>query len=244
MRHDKQNILVTRPLAGQQIEYARILGLNPVVEPALEFRFPEYWDEVLEKINSHPKSAWAFTSSNGVKALARLMDAGLQVRPEKQLYAVGVKTREALRELGLDAKIPRIQDGEHLGELITREGNIHSVIHFHGNLSRKEMSNRLIQEDIEVIRLEVYETIIKPVSMPEKPVSAVLFCSPSAVEGFKQGQGFDDELPALFAIGSTTAEALRQETDQKIEVADEPDVELLLRTAADYLFNKDEIEHE
>src|SRR5699024_6605808 len=105
------------------------------------------------------------------------------VRPETQLFAVGAKTREALRELGLDAKIPGIQDGEHLGELITREEKTHSVIHFHGNLSREDMSSRLIQAGIEVIRLEVYETIIKPVSMPDKPVSAALFCSPSAVRG-------------------------------------------------------------
>lgn len=239
MRHDKQNILVTRPLTGQQVEYARILGLKAIIEPALEFQFPTYWDEILGTINEHSRSDWVFTSTNGVKALAELMDAGLQVRPEIQLFAVGAKTGEALQQLGLNAKVPRIQDGKHLGRLILEEGRVESVIYFHGNLSRDEMTSQLIEGGIEVIELEVYKTIINPVSLPKVPVSAVLFYSPSAVEGFKRGQGFDGELPALFAIGSTTAEALRKETSHGVEVAEEPDTEALLRKVADHLFEYD-----
>ncbi|WP_372638474.1 uroporphyrinogen-III synthase, partial [Fodinibius sp.] len=72
MRQNKQNILVTRPLSAQQLEYARILGLEPIVEPALEFNFPDYWDGVLKVINNHLKSDWVFTSANGVKALGEL----------------------------------------------------------------------------------------------------------------------------------------------------------------------------
>jgi uroporphyrinogen-III synthase len=240
MRQDKRNILVTRPLSAQQFEYARILGLEPIIEPALQFNFPDYWDSVLKVINENLKSDWVFTSVNGVKALEELMNAGLQVRPEVQIFAVGAKTRDALQELGLDAKIPRRQDGKHLAELIIREGKINSVIYFHGNLSRDEMTDRLRDDGIEVVELEVYETIINPVQMPNKSVSGVLFYSPSAVEGFARGTGFDDELPPLFAIGPTTAQALKERTDQHIEIAKQPDTEVLLQTTADYIFNKAE----
>lgn len=240
MRQDKRNILVTRPLSGQQIQYARILGLEPIIKPALDFDFPEYWDQVLKAINENPKSDWVFTSTNGVKALEEMMDSGLQVRPETQLFAVGSKTRDALQELGLDAKIPRTQDSKHLAEVILEEGKIDSVIYFHGNLSRDEMTERLRDKGIEVIEIEVYKTIIKPVNLPNVPVSGILFYSPSAVEGFKQGEGFYDDLPPLFAIGPTTAKALKEETDQGIEVADQPDTETLLRTVADHIFNKAE----
>lgn len=245
MRQHKRNILVTRPLSGQQLEYARILGLEPVIEPALEFEFPRYWDGVLKVINNHLKADWVFTSANGVKALKYLMKNGLQVRPEVQLFAVGSKTREALEGLGLDAKIPRIQDGTHLAELIIEEGKSDSVIYFHGNLSRDEMTEKLKAKKINVFEVEVYKTKIKPVSLPNNPVEAVLFYSPSAVEGFKQGQGFIGDLPQLFAIGPTTAEALRQETDQgiEIEVADSPDTKVLLKTVADHLFNKENVGH-
>lgn len=242
MRQNKQNILVTRPLSAQQLEYARILGLEPIIEPALEFNFPDYWDGVLKVINENLKSDWVFTSANGVKALEELMKAGLQVRPEVQLFAVGAKTQEALQDLGLDAKIPRTQDGKHLAELIIEEGKIDSVIYFHGNLSRDEMTSELADDGIEVIELEVYKTIINAVEMPNKPVSGILFYSPSAVEGFARGTGFDEELPPLFAIGPTTAKALKEHTNQQIEMAKQPDTEVLLRTTADFLFNKQESE--
>jgi uroporphyrinogen-III synthase len=242
MRQDKRNILVTRPLSAQQFEYARILGLEPIIEPALQFNFPDYWDSVLKVINENLKSDWVFTSANGVKALEELMNAGLQVRPEVQLFAVGSKTRDALQELGLDAKIPRTQDGKHLAELIIQEGKSNSVIYFHGNLSRDEMTDRLQDDGIEVIELEVYETIINPVEMPNKSVSGILFYSPSAVEGFAQGTGFDGELPPLFAIGPTTAKALKEHSDQHVEIAKQPDTEVLLRTTADYIFNKENAE--
>ena len=243
MRQNKQNILVTRPFSAQQLEYARILGLDPIIESALHFNFPDYWDGVLKIINENLKSDWIFTSTNGVKALEELMKAGLQVRPETQLFAVGSKTRDALQELGLDAKIPKTEDSKHLAELIIEEGKINSVIYFHGNLSRGEMTDRLKDSGIEVIELEVYETVINPVYLPEEAVNGILFYSPSAVEGFSRGQGFDAELPPLFAIGPTTAKALRDKTDQPVETAAQPDTNVLLRTVADYIFNSENVGH-
>lgn len=240
MRQDKRSILVTRPLSAHQLEYARILGLEPIIEPALEFNFPDYWDDVLRVINENPRSDWIFTSANGVKALKELMDAGLQVRPEIQHFAVGAKTREALQDLGLDAKIPRTQNGKHLAELIIEEGKQESVIYFHGNLSRDEMTNRLVEEGIEVIEMEVYETIINAVEIPNKEVEGILFYSPSAVEGFAKGHGFDNPLAQLFAIGSTTAKALKEQIDQPVEIANQPDTEALLRSVSDYIFNQQE----
>lgn len=236
--NQRSNILVTRPLSGMQIEYARILGLNPIIKPALKFEFPKYWDKVLKVINDHPKSDWVFTSANGVKALEALMKSGLQVRPEIQLFAVGAKTQEALKELGLESKIPEDYDGKHLAELIIDEGKIDSVIYFHGNLSRDEMTNQLLKKEIEVIELEVYKTVIQPVELPNKPLNAILFYSPSAVEGFKQGSGFEQELPTLFAIGETTAAALRAETDHEIQTADQADTEVLLQAVSHYIFTE------
>ncbi len=235
----KKNILLTRKLSGRQIEYARILGLEPVVKPALEFQFPSYWDKVLKVITNHPKASWVFTSSNGVKALKQLMKAGLQVRPEIAIYAVGAKTQEALNSLGLEAKIPHIQDGFHLAEqIIEEQGENSEVLYFHGNLSRDEMTDKLTQENIKVTDVEVYETIIHPVEMPPIQVEAVLFYSPSAVEGFAQGQGFDEDLPPLFAIGPTTTEALAERTDQKIITSKKPDAQIMLRTVSDYMLNR------
>lgn len=238
MRQEKRNILVTRPLSGPQIQYARILGLEPIVKPALRFEFPSYWDKVLKGVTDHPRADWVFTSQNGVKALEQLMKSGLQVRPETQIFAVGTHTRKALQELGLDAQVPVTQDGKHLGKLIIREGKSKSIIYFHGNLSRQEISHQLRQKDIEVIELEVYKTYINPVSFPdEPPISGILFYSPSAVKGFAEGQEFQNDLPPAFAIGPTTAASLKEAGATQVVVANKPDTELLLRTTADYIFN-------
>ncbi len=226
--------MVTRPLTSRQIGHAKILGLGPIIKPALEFKFPEYWDEVLKTINEHSKASWVFTSKNGVKALEALMKKGFQVNPQRTIYAVGGKTRKALRQLGLEAVIPHIQDGAHLAEKIIDEQE-DEIIYFRGNLSRDEMTNKLIEAGISVVEKQVYETIIHPVEMPAEPVEAVLFYSPSAVEGFKRGAGFDRKLPPLFAIGETTAAALRAETDRPIQVVERPDTKVLLRLVSSYL---------
>ncbi len=229
------NILVTRQLSGRQIAFARNLDLEPIIASALEFQFPDYWDEVLKVITDHPSASWVFTSRNGVKALEALMKAGLQVRPERSIYAVGTKTQKALRELRLESKIPFIQTGYSLAEKIIEEQET-EVLYFQGNLSRDEMKNKLTEEEVEVTEVEVYETIIHPVKMPAKRVEAILFYSPSAVEGFARGQGFDEMLPPLFAIGPTTAEALAERTNQNITTAKKPDTKIMLRTVSELLF--------
>jgi len=237
MRQDKRNIFVTRELSAQQIEYARILGLEPVVESALEFSYPDYWDRVLGTITKHSRADWVFTSANGVNALEELMNAGLQVRPEVQIFAVGRKTREALQKLGLDAKIPFTEDGKHLAELIIDEGKINEILYFHGNLRRDEMPQILRDEGIEVIEREVYKTHIHPVEIPRKSISGILFYSPSAVEGFRQGTGFKEELPSLFAIGPTTAKALKEYTKKKVVIASRPDTKTMLRMVSNHIFD-------
>lgn len=168
------------------------------------------------------------------------MQKGLQVQPKKRIFAVGAKTQESLQKIGLDAKIPFTQDGKHLAKMIANEEKINTVLYFHGNLSRDEMTNILLQNNIEVIEQEVYQTNIHPVTMPNKPLSGILFYSPSAVYGFKQGTGFEAELPPLFAIGPTTVGALKEQSDQHIQFASRPDTKVLLQTVSDYIFKPKE----
>lgn len=241
MQHQRKNILITRPLSKQQREYAHSLGLSPIEKPALKFEFPENRDHVLKIINKNPQSSWIFTSKNGVKGLKKLIDSGLNLHHEKQIFAVGSKTQKALQKLGLKAKIPFHENASGLADLIIEERAVDSVIYFHGNLSRNELTNNLAKNDIEVIDIEVYKTNIRPVELPSEPVEAILFYSPSAVEGFKHGQGFAEPLPPLFAIGPTTAETLENETDQPINIADKSNTEVLLQTVSKCLLHEAEV---
>lgn len=235
MPQQKKNILITRRLSGLQRDFARSLGLNPIEKPALKFEFTFDHDHVLKMIEANPKASWVFTSKNGVRALEQLLNEGLKTPTGTHRFAVGSKTRQALHKLRLDAKIPGQHDGYHLAELIISEP-VDTIIHFHGNLSRKEMRNKLVEHGIEVIDQEVYQTIIQPVTLPDEPVKAILFYSPSAVKGFKEGHGFKQPLPPLFAIGKTTAAALKSETGQSISVAEKPSTKALLQMVSARLF--------
>lgn len=236
-----RNILITRQLSKKQREYGRELGLNLIEIPALEFEFPAHWNRAIKTINEHPKSSWVFTSKNSVKALKRMLNSGLEIHPEMPFFAVGGRTQKALQKLGFQAEIPITQDAKHLAELIIEQKTIDSVIYFHGSLSRYEMSEILVYNDIEVTEVEVYKTLIKPIESPIEPVDAILFCSPSAVKGFRQGQGFEQPLPPLFAIGSTTAAAIKRETNQTVKIANQPSVKGLLRTVLAELHQKEEV---
>lgn len=234
MTQHGQNILVTRSLSTQQIAYTRQLGLEPIIEPAIEIKFPQYGNKIAQVIEHNPESAWVFTSANGVSALKKRLQAGLDVSPHASIYAVGSKTREAVQSLGFEAQVPATQDGKHLAELISAEGES-AVLYFQGNLSRDEMTAILRNHGVQVTEQEVYQTHIQPVEMPDEPVRGILFYSPSAVEGFKRGNGFKQELPTLFAIGPTTAAALREETNQQVEVARIPDTKVMLQMVSRYL---------
>lgn len=233
----QKRILILKELEGQQISYARMLGLDPIIEPALKFEFPEYWDHVLKVINENPKAGWIVTSRNAVKALQRLRDAGLGVMGDQKIYAVGPKTKQALEDIGLHADIPLNANAEGLAEHIIEEGEINTAIYFCGNRSRQVLQNKLEEEGIEVQSIEVYETHLRDVDPPERAIDGILFYSPSGVQAYEESVGFDgeEEAPQLFSIGPTTADRLRESVDREIHIADRPGTEPLLRKVADVL---------
>ena len=73
-------------------------------------------------------------------------------------------------------------------------------------------------------------------AIPEKPYSAMLFYSPSAVQAYRKSGGFQKQpLPELFAIGPTTAEELSIESGKHVHISPEPDTEVFLRFVAQIL---------
>jgi uroporphyrinogen-III synthase len=65
----------------------------------------------------------------------------------------------------------------------------------------------------------------------------VIFLSASAAESFFSVNELPRHTP-IFAIGHTTAHALKQYTSQKIILPEKPDLDLLLQTVHDYFFKK------
>lgn len=235
------HILVTRELTDEQIELAGNLGLNVSVEPAIEIKFRDNWLTVQSAIQQSEKPVFVFTSQNGAKAFLRFLKAGIEIPESPEIFAVGNKTAEILREAGFNAKVPEEQYGTELAKQILydidrTEKQKLTILHFCGDKRREELRDILTGDGLNVKDIVVYQTKLKPVSLPGEKTDAILFYSPSAVQSYRNSGGFEsDSLPELFAIGNTTAEALSIASGKNVHVSPEPSTEILLKFTASIL---------
>jgi len=125
------------------------------------------------------------------------------------------------------------KDAAGLADVIIKEGSTTKVVFFCGDKRMDTLPGKLKGAGIAVEELVVYETRETPVEMEAK-YDGVLFFSPSAVSSYfsmnEPGEGV-----VMFAIGNTTAEALKQRAKNKVVVSDVPVKEQVLRLAIAYL---------
>lgn len=249
-------ILITRPITEDQAAYARALGLEPAVLPALTIRIPDSAARISRILDENPGAPWVFTSANAVEALQNHTRKNSLPDPPPAIYAVGDVTAARLAELGLTAASPERQDAIGLAALITEDllkggstrseeaipgseetapGVERKVIHWCGNRSRKELGEELGKAGIGRIALEVYQSELNRMELPENLGSGILFLSPSAVEACRRSGLFKRPLPELLAVGQTTAEALSLESSSHVHVPTLPSVEAMLELAAEVL---------
>lgn len=242
------DIFVTRELTDEQIEYAEDLGLNVVIEPAIEIEFRKDWFAIEMTFKSARKPVLAFTSQNGVKALEFFQSTGGKIPEEATFYVIGKKTAEALETLGFKAIVPEQQNGVGLAQKIAedfskmKDSEKPTVLHFCGDKRRDEFRQFLSDSDVHVRDMVVYNTILKNMRLPTHKTDGILFYSPSAVQAFRDSGGFRNKnLPELFAIGETTAEELSIESGRHVHVSPEPNTKDLLEHVANVL-NKEKTE--
>jgi uroporphyrinogen-III synthase len=123
-----------------------------------------------------------------------------------------------------------------LANAITALGDVREVYFICGKQRRDELPAILQQHHITVHELVVYENAATPAKMDAAAYDGVFFFSPSAVQSFFSV----NTLPAAtvcFAIGDTTAAALRTVTNNKIIISGSPSAYALLDAATAY-FNK------
>jgi uroporphyrinogen-III synthase len=85
----------------------------------------------------------------------------------------------------------------------------------------------LKQQDVEVTEIVVYHTIAVPHKL-SRDYTAVLFFSPSAVESFFSANKAGDKV-IFFAIGNTTALAIKKHTANRVLIGDAPGKEELVK---------------
>lgn len=241
------HILVTRPLSEEQVRFAEGLNMSVTVEPAIEIRYREDWDELKILLKEQQSVLFAFTSQSGVEAFRRFIETSDDFFPGngQYAYAVGEKTAEALVRIGFIPIVPDQHDGTGLAKKIRDDFTANpdsvnsTVLHFCGDKRRDEFRQFLEGSGIEVRDVVVYQTILNSMNLDLSGIDAVLFYSPSAVHAFRNSGGFQTgSLPELFAIGPTTGQELSIESGKHVHISPETNTKTFLSYVSQILAEK------
>lgn len=209
-----KSVLSTKKLSIEQKAPFLKAGLNLVEHDFIRIDFIPF--ELPQKIENV-----IFTSQNTVKALK---NKGFNFRnPDLRCFCVGKKTKSLLEENG--AKVEFFTHyGQDLAHRIVEQCAAEKFLFFCGNRRREEMPSIFKKHYVEFQEVTVYNTVLNPKRFRQS-FNAVLFFSPSGVEGFC----LENEIhgATAFCIGTTTAKAA-QKCTEKITVAEEPTIESVI----------------
>ncbi|HLI94139.1 MAG TPA: uroporphyrinogen-III synthase [Puia sp.] len=174
-----------------------------------------------------------FTSVNAVEAV--LAEVG---RPRRwKIYCLGGATYQRLAgELGKACIAGQADSATALAECIRDRERERQVFFFCGDQRRDELPEILTAEGFEVTETVVYQTVLTPHRL-EKSYAGIAFFSPSAVESYFSVNAATNGT-VMFAIGHSTADAIRSRCDNQVMICPQPDKPTLIRTMIDYFINK------
>lgn len=252
-------LLFTREMSPSDVEFASKWGIECAVVPMIGTSL-RGWDRVLSE---HPDfweelgaaKAVVFTSRNGVAGVVQPDFEGhdklMTILRKKPVYTVGESTADAIEPFGILARFPDDYNAKTLSRMMLLDGVHTRIMHFCGSIRRHELGEAMQEAGISVKEVIVYDkltsdwdgTTLKPfhVDVTAPPIKqleelhphGVVFYSPSAVHSFFD-QGLDAGFKgAWFAIGQTTADALRQRGIEPM-VPRAPMTELLMEFASGY----------
>jgi uroporphyrinogen-III synthase len=225
------HILSTRPLEEALVEEAAKQGIAIDQSDFIATK-PILNQETIQSIRSaiDKKAAVVFTSMNAVDAVhAQLADHS----PEWNIFSIGHTTQQLIRDYFKTSRMMATGDSAaQLAQAIVDTASFSDVIFFCGDSRRDELPSILRANNIQVNEITVYQTLITSAPIA-KVYDGILFFSPSAVESFFT----TNTLPTHtipFAIGKTTAEAIRMHTQNPIIISESPGKDKLARQAIAY----------
>ena len=165
------------------------------------------------------KATAIFTSAHGVEAVA----GSLLHPPAWKFACINGNTKKTVAHyFDEDDIIAEGPDAASLAdELLPRIDKDAPVVFFCGNRRLDILPQRFKDAGIKLEEIEVYKTDYTPETIGDKNVSAVLFFSTSAVDSFFSVNTLSAET-ICFAIGNTTAAALKEKVQNKIVICDQP----------------------
>ena len=223
---NKIQVLCTRPIPQDLIEEAAAKGITVDVLSFIDTEPIESVEVQQEIENALILSATVvFTSMNAVEAVAEFL---FDEQPDWKIYCMGNTTRQLVKKYFGEGSIQSTaENATALAEKIIENEMPEAVLFFCGDQRRDELPQLLKQQDVEVNEIVVYHTIPVPHKL-SKDYTAVLFFSPSAVESFFSANKAGEKT-IYFAIGNTTASAIKTHASNRVLVADAPGKEALVK---------------
>lgn len=205
---------------GIEIDATSFIQIEPVREKSLA---RELEDLCKSKITA------VFTSANAVNAIADFLN---KFRPDWDIYCIGHATRDAVLQYFESPSIKGIaNNGEVLAGII-HSHNVPGVVFFCGDKRLDALPNKLYKDGIIVREIVVYKTKETPEQI-KKHYQGILFFSPNGVKSFFSVNEVG-QFTVLFAIGNTTAKALKAQTNNKVVVSDVPSREEIVNKVIEY----------
>ena len=188
-------------------------------------------DELKELCTS--KLTAVFTSANAVHAMADIL---AKSKPQWDIYCIGHATKEAVLEYFEATSIKSVANNAEILAGIIHSHNVSSVVFFCGDKRLDALPDKLYKDGIMVREIVVYKTKETPEQV-KKHYQGILFFSPNGVNSFFSVNEIGP-LTVLFAIGNTTAKALKSKTNNKVVVSDVPSREEIVHKVIQY-FHKE-----
>ena len=230
MQKSKITILSTRPVGKLLVEEAALH--NIIIDEISFIRTQEIIDNKTKKKIEHLSAEninAVFTSMNAVESVKKFIPANSPWR----IFCIGNTTAKLVSDIFGKKNIAGTADNAFLlAENIAADPTIKRVYFFCGDKRRDELPQKLREKNIDVDEVVVYKTIEIPRKISKK-YDGILFFSPSAVQSFFLKNSLQPN-SQVFAIGSTTADALKPFTRQHVITADTPGKRNLVEQAIKY----------
>ena len=225
------NILCTRPVDPALVKTAATKNIDIEVQSFIDtaaVTTPAVVEQVRQALQQ--PATVVFTSMNAVTAVGEQLGG---LKPDWNIYSIGTSTDQLVKNYFGEGLIGgTAYNAADLATLIIADRFADEVIFFCGNQRRDELPDMLRKNDIDVMEIEVYQTTALPQRM-EKDYDGILFFSPSAVESFFLDNSINEQT-ILFAIGNTTAESIKEFTNNKIIISTTPGKENLVQQMMTY----------
>jgi uroporphyrinogen-III synthase len=196
----------------------------------------EKWNEVIELMEEN--HVVVFTSSNAVESLEKYMQSYVNhITPQWKIYCLSGRTKKLIENIEvIEVQISGTAgNATELSRLIIN-ANEKEIVFFCGDQRRDELPIMLKSHGISVRECIVYETIETP-SIISEFFDAILFFSPSAVKSFFSANQIQDSA-VCFAIGETTANAIKEMTKSEIVISKEASQESMMDAVLSFCRNK------